>query len=79
MSIKLDKQALEKIKNYRYQTHGLTFIEINSFEHFWNFVLKLLPEVKQIISEMLIDIGTKHDDTMRTYFPNIAFLIFDTL
>lgn len=45
MSIILDKQALENIKNYRYQTHGLTFIERNGYEYFWNFVLKFLPEV----------------------------------
>ena len=38
MTIQLDKKALEHVKNYRYQTNGLTFIEINGFEYFWNFV-----------------------------------------
>lgn len=45
MSIKLDKKALENIKNYRYKTHGLTFIEIWFLDPFWNFVCKCLPEV----------------------------------
>lgn len=40
----LDKKALENIKNYRYKTNGLTFIEIHFFEHFWNFVVRWTPE-----------------------------------
>ena len=43
-SITLSRQDLENIKKYRYATNGLTFIEINGFEYFWNFVAKLLPD-----------------------------------
>lgn len=40
----LDEQALENIKNYKYKTNGLTFIETHFFEHWWNFVVKVMPE-----------------------------------
>jgi hypothetical protein len=46
MSIRLDKKALEHVKNYKYKTHGLTFIEINAFEYFWNFVQSICPPVR---------------------------------
>ena len=45
MSIKLDKKALENIKNYKYKTHGLTFIERLIMDPFWNLVCKFLPDV----------------------------------
>ena len=41
----LDKKALENIKNYKYSTHGLTWIEINIFEPFWNWSVSLCPKV----------------------------------
>lgn len=34
----LSRDELEKIKNYRYQTNGLTTIEIYIFNPFWNFI-----------------------------------------
>ena len=43
MSLHLDKQELENIKTYKYRTNGLTFIEINMFEYFWNFMASILP------------------------------------
>lgn len=46
MSIKLDKKALDNIKNYRYSTNGLTFLERLIMDPFWNLVVKFLPEVK---------------------------------
>jgi hypothetical protein len=45
MSIELDRKALESIKSYSYKTNGLTWIERNIFEHFWNFSLTLCPSV----------------------------------
>jgi len=46
----LDKTALENIKNYKYKTHGLTFLERNLFEHWWEFSVKLIPKVIYLIS-----------------------------
>lgn len=39
----LDIAALERIKDFRYKTNGLTFIEVHIFEHWWNFVVYLTP------------------------------------
>jgi ethanolaminephosphotransferase len=44
MSIVLDSSSLLKIKNYKYQTNGLTFIETRFYNHFWNYVASLLPK-----------------------------------
>ena len=49
MSIKLDNKALDNIKNYRYSTNGLTFLERLIMDPFWNLVVKFLPEVRQAI------------------------------
>ena len=43
-SFTLSPEALENIKSYRYVTHGLTWIETNFFEYWWNFVVTLLPK-----------------------------------
>ena len=41
----LNKQQLENIKAFRYKTCGLTPLEINVYEHFWNFIAnKCLPD-----------------------------------
>ena len=45
MSIKLDREALQNIKDYKYTTNGLTFIERNCYEYFWNGIVKFLPKV----------------------------------
>ena len=45
MSLKLDNKALDNIKNYRYSTNGLTFLERLIMDPFWNLVVKFLPEV----------------------------------
>ena len=47
MSIKLDNKALDNIKNYRYSTNGLTFLERLIMDPFWNLVVRFLPEVSQ--------------------------------
>ena len=46
MSIHLDKQALDNIKTYKYQTHGLTFIERLIMDPFWNLCCRMLPMVR---------------------------------
>jgi hypothetical protein len=60
MSIKLDNKALDNIKNYRYSTNGLTFLEKLIMDPFWNLVVKFLPEVRQtiIISECRVSLRT---------------------
>jgi hypothetical protein len=60
MSIKLDKKALDNIKNYRYSTNGLTFLERLIMDPFWNLVVKFLPEVRQplIMSECRVWLRT---------------------
>ena len=45
MSVILDKQALENIKNYKYRTNGLTLIERVFLDPFWNFVCNHSPDV----------------------------------
>ena len=49
MSVKLDNKALDNIKNYRYSTNGLTFLERLIMDPFWNLVVKCLPEVSQAL------------------------------
>lgn len=49
MSIKLDAKALENIKNYKYQTHGLTFLERHLLDPFWNLTCNVLPSVSPFI------------------------------
>ena len=44
MSVVLDKQALDNIKNYRYKTHGLTPVETYLLEPFWNLVCNNSPD-----------------------------------
>ena len=44
MWVNLTPKHLENIKNYRYVTNGLTFLETTIFEHFWNFVVSVLPQ-----------------------------------
>jgi len=45
MSIVLSKKDLEKIKNFRYNTNGLTPLEINVYDPFWSFIANnLLPD-----------------------------------
>lgn len=51
MSIKLDNKALDNIKNYRYSTNGLTFLERLIMDPFWNLVVKFLPEVRKSITK----------------------------
>ena len=60
MSIKLDNKALDNIKNYRYSTNGLTFLERLIMDPFWNLVVKLFPEVRQAIfmSECRVSLRT---------------------
>jgi hypothetical protein len=60
MSIKLDNKALDNIKNYRYSTNGLTFLEKLIMDPFWNLVVKFLPEVRKtiIISECRVSLRT---------------------
>jgi hypothetical protein len=60
MSIKLDNKALDNIKNYRYSTNGLTFLEKLIMDPFWNLVVKFLPEVRQTIikSECRVSLRT---------------------
>ena len=71
MSIKLDRQALENIKNYKYKTHGLTFIERLIMDPFWNLVCKMLPEVrKPLTNDLMVDIGTKYNDDNGVNFPS---------
>ena len=36
--VTLSKQELENIKNFRYQTNGLTPVEKIVYEPFWNFI-----------------------------------------
>lgn len=45
MSIELNNLALENIKNYKYSTNKLTFIERVVFEPYWNFIASILPMV----------------------------------
>jgi hypothetical protein len=58
MSIKLDNKALDNIKNYRYSTNGLTFLERLIMDPFWNLVVKFLPEVREarIITEFRVSL-----------------------
>lgn len=80
----LDLKALENIKNYRYQTNGLTFIEINVFEYFWNFVTQLLP--RSLAPNLLTLLGLVvpmlsffaimyYDWTLTQVLPNWIFLL----
>ena len=39
----LNSKQIEGVKTYKYITHGLTFIETNIFEYFWNWIVTLLP------------------------------------
>lgn len=65
MSLILDQKALENIKNYKYKTNGLTWLEINLFEYFWNFTVKLLP--KRLAPNLLTILGL--------LFPLINFIV----
>ncbi len=68
MSIHLDKRALDNIKNYKYQTHGLTFIEKLIMDPFWNLCCKYLPRVNLFFSPCK-DPRSEHDDDLRSGLP----------
>ena len=55
MSIKLDNKALDNIKNYRYSTNGLTFLERLIMDPFWNLVVKFLPEVTFAVYSLVLE------------------------
>ena len=74
MSIKLDVKALENIKNYKYQTHGLTFIERHLLDPFWNLTCDLLPSVSPLILTLLLEPCAEPDDNHGPYFPSLYVL-----
>lgn len=65
MSLHLDQKALENIKSYKYRTNPLTWIEVNAFEYFWNFTVKLIP--KWVAPNLLTVLGL--------LFPILQFII----
>ena len=44
MAITLSKEALENIKNYKYETNGWTYMD-NQFNPFWEFCVRNLSKV----------------------------------
>ena len=69
MSIKLDSKALENIKNYKYSTNGLTFLERLIMDPFWNVVVKFLPEVCCFVFDVNVEFGSKPHDVRGVNFP----------
>lgn len=47
----LSKKALKSIASYRYSTHGLTPLELCSFEHFWCWTVEKLPKVSNEMAD----------------------------
>lgn len=73
MSIKLDVKALENIKNYKYQTHGLTFLERHFLDPFWNLTCDVLPSVSPFPLKQL-EPCAKPDDDHGPHFPSLYVL-----
>lgn len=48
--VELSKQELDNIKNYKYSTHGLTFFERTTLEHWWVFAANQVPSVSSFSS-----------------------------
>jgi hypothetical protein len=59
MSIKLDKEAIENIKKYKFGTNDFTTLEKYIFNPFWEFIVTLLPRVKLLKQVIYIEYCTK--------------------
>lgn len=67
MAIELSKEALENIKNYKYETNGWTYMD-NKFNPFWEFCVRNIS--KKVAPNLLTCIGI--------IFPIIAFIYLCT-
>ena len=53
MAITLSKEALENIKNYKYETNGWTYMD-NQFNPFWEFCVRNLSKVSHHLFSLIL-------------------------